>query len=99
MNSKTRDAARARDLGVLRIRKTTRLIGVAAVAGSVIAAAGFAHALPTHLPQIDNGRAGSGIDTGGGGGSNGSSNGGGLQGPNTAPGGGSGPSHVTSGGS
>lgn len=97
MNSKTRDAARARDLGVLRIRKTTRLIGVAAVAGSVVAAAGFAHALPTHLPQIDNGRDSTG--TGSGGGSNGSSNGGGLQGPNTAPGGGSGPSHVTSGGS
>lgn len=98
MNSKTRDAARARDLGVLRIRKTTRLIGVAAVAGSVVAAAGFAHVLPTHLPQIDNGRDGT-SGGGGGGGSNGTSNGGGLQGPNTAPGGGSGPTHVTSGGS
>lgn len=96
MNSKTRDAARARDLGVLRIRKTTRLIGVAAVAGSVVAAAGFAHVLPTHLPQINNGRDGTGT---GGGGSNGPSNGGGLQGPNTAPGGGSGPTHATSGGS
>jgi hypothetical protein len=92
MDSKTRKAAQARDAGVLRIKKTTRLIGTFAVAGGLVMAAGFAHLLPTHLPQANVGRDG--------GGNGGSSNGsGGLQGPNTAPGGGSGRSHVSSGGS
>ena len=99
MDSKTRKAVSARDAGLVRVSRATRLIGVASVAGTVIAAAGFAHLIPTHLPHInvDNGGSGSG----GGGGGNGSSNGsGGLQGPNNAPGGGgSGPSQVQSGGS
>jgi hypothetical protein len=95
MDSKTRKAALARDAGVLRIRKTTRLIGACAVAGGVVMAAGFAHLLPTHLPQVNVGHE-SGDGGTGGSSSNGSS---GLQGPNTAPGGGSGSSQVTSGGS
>ena len=73
--------------------RTTRLVGLASVAGAVIAAAGFAHVLPTHLPQINVGSSGNGSGSGS---SNGS---GGLQGPNNAPGTGSGSSHVRSGGS
>jgi hypothetical protein len=98
MDSKTRKAVSARDAGLVRVSRATRLIGVASVAGAVIAAAGFAHLIPTHLPHVN-------VDNGGGSGDggngNGSSNGsGGLQGPNNAPGGGgSGPSQVQSGGS
>ncbi|HZP50126.1 hypothetical protein [Actinocrinis sp.] len=99
MDPKTRKAVSARDAGLARVSRATRLIGVASVAGAVIAAAGFAHLIPTHLPHlnVDDG-GGSGSGSGGG---NGSSNGsGGLQGPNNAPGGGgSGPSQVQSGGS
>ncbi|HZU55131.1 MAG TPA: hypothetical protein VFA06_04635 [Actinocrinis sp.] len=98
MDPKTRKAVSARDAGLVRVSRATRLIGVASVAGAVIAAAGFAHLIPTHLPHlnVDNG-GGSGSGSGGSGSSNGS---GGLQGPNNAPGGGgSGPSQVQSGGS
>ena len=96
MRSTTRDAALVRDAGVERIRTTTRRIGGLAVAGTLLAAAGFAHLIPTHLPHLSVGQSGGGNS---GSGSTGTSNGGGLQGPVTAPGGGSGPSHVTSGGS
>lgn len=100
MDSKTRKAVSARDAGLVRVSRATRLIGVASVAGTVIAAAGFAHLIPTHLPHVnvDNGGGSGGGNSGSG---NGTSNGsGGLQGPNNAPGGGgSGPSQVQSGGS
>lgn len=105
MDSKTRKAVSARDAGLVRVSRATRLIGVASVAGAVIAAAGFAHLIPTHLPHVnvDNGggSGGGNSGSGGSGGGNGTSNGsGGLQGPNNAPGGGgSGPSQVQSGGS
>jgi len=102
MDSKTRKAVSARDAGLVRVSRATRLIGVASVTGAVITAAGFAHLIPTHLPHV-NVDSGSGNGSGSGSGStgNGSSNGSsGLQGPNNAPGaGGSGPSQVQSGGS
>jgi hypothetical protein len=91
--SRARNAAAARDESVARIGRMTRWIGTAAGAGALIAAAGFAHLIPTHLPQLNVGGARNGS-----GGS--SSSGGGLQGPATNPGsGGTTPSHVTSGGS
>jgi hypothetical protein len=101
--SGTRNAAAARDESVARIGRITRWIGTAAAAGALIAAAGFAHLIPTRLPQLNLGGAGNG--SGGSSSSNGSlpqttSPSGGLQGPATNPGsGGTAPSHVTSGGS
>jgi hypothetical protein len=94
MDSKTRSAILTRDDGVARIRTATRRVGVVATVGALIAGAGFAHLIPTRLPQVNVGQSGSG-----GSGSNGTSNSGGLQGPGTGPGSGSGPSQVTSGGS
>lgn len=98
MDSRTRKAVSARDAGLLRVSRATRLIGVASVAGAVVVAAGFAHVLPTHLPRVNVGDGGGSGSSGGSGG--GSSNGSaGLQGPNNAPGGGTGSSQVRSGGS
>jgi hypothetical protein len=87
-----RKAVLARDEALSRTRAITRRIGVAAVAGSLVLAAGFAHLIPTHLPRPSPGQ-------GNGQGSGGSGNGG-LQGPGSGPGQGSGSSsQTTSGGS
>jgi hypothetical protein len=102
-DSRMRNAAAARDDAVARIGRVTRWIGTAAGAGALVAAAGFAHLIPTHLPQLNVG--GSQNGSGGSSSSNGSvpqstSGNGGLQGPATSPAnGGSAPTHVTSGGS
>jgi hypothetical protein len=91
MDSRTRQAALARDGAVARINSVTRRISAASFAGALVLAAGFAHLLPTHLPHI-----GASQNGGNGGTSSGS---GGLQAPGTGPGSGSGPGHVSSGGS
>ncbi len=97
-----RDAAAARDDAVARIGRATRWIGTAGAAGALVAAAGFAHLIPTHLPRLNVGGTQGGSGGSGGSSSDGSfpQGSGGVQGPANAPGnGGSAPSHVTSGGS
>jgi len=88
MSTTLRKSVLARDEALGRTRAITRRISVAAVAGSLVLAAGFAHLIPTHLPQLNAGQ-GSGQGSGNGG----------LQGPGSSPGQGSGSSQTTSGGS
>jgi hypothetical protein len=87
MDTSTRKSIAARDEALARTGRVTNRIGAAALAGSLVLMAGFAHLLPTHLPHLNIGR---NTGTGGNGGSGSGSN---------APGIGSGSSHVTSGGS
>jgi len=97
-----RNAAAARDDAVARIGRVTRWVGTVGAAGALVAAAGFAHLIPTHLPRLSVGgsQSGSGGSSSGGSSSGSTSQTGGAQGPATAPGnGGAAPSHVTSGGS
>jgi len=97
MDPRTRKAALARDGAVARINALTWKIGTASFAGTLVLAAGFAHLLPTHLPQVGEGQGGAGQNGGTGGVPGGSNSG--LQGPGTGPGSGSGAGHVRSGGS
>jgi hypothetical protein len=50
-----RDAVNARDEAVERIGRATRWIGTTAAAGALIAAAGFAHLIPTQWPHENTG--------------------------------------------
>ncbi len=102
-----REAINARDEAVVRVGRTTRWIGTAAVAGTLFAGAGFAHLIPTHLPRLNEGdsssnsssNSSSSDSSSSSSGSSSSSSNGGLQPPNNPPGNSSGPSQVTSGGS
>ena len=103
-----REAINARDEAVVRVGRTTRLIGTAAVAGTLFAGAGFAHLIPTHLPRLNEGDSSSSNSnssnsssnsSSSSSGSSSSSSNGGLQPPSNPPGNSSGPSQVTSGGS
>jgi hypothetical protein len=91
-NAGSRESAFTRDGSLARISKLTWGVGAAAVAGTLLFMAGFANALPIHLPHFS-------VGQNSGGTSGGSSGSGGLQGPGTGPGGGSGQSQVRSGGS
>jgi hypothetical protein len=103
----SRESAFTRDGSLARISKLTWRVGAAAVAGTLLLMAGFANALPIHLPHFSAGQNGGG--SGASGGSSGSGNSGnsgssgGLQGPGIGPGSGSsdgsGQSQVRSGGS
>ncbi len=101
MRNHRREAVQARDEAVERISRTTRWIGTGAVAGALVAAAGFAHLLPTHLPRLNEGDSSSSSSSSSNNSSsnNSSSSNSGLQPPGNPPGNSSGPSQVTSGGS
>ncbi|MBS2966212.1 hypothetical protein KGA66_24420 [Actinocrinis puniceicyclus] len=53
MSKSRREAVNARDEAIERIGRATRWIGGAAAAGALVAAAGFAHLIPTQLPHLN----------------------------------------------
>ncbi|MFI6463060.1 hypothetical protein [Streptomyces sp. NPDC050538] len=59
-----RDAVRRRERGLRRVGATTRWAAVAAVAGTAVLGAGYAHALPGIPVPAGSARHGSGTSTG-----------------------------------
>jgi anti-sigma factor RsiW len=59
-----RDAVRRRERGLRRVSATTRWVAAAAVAGTAVLGAGYAHALPGIAVPAGSARHGSGTSTG-----------------------------------